>query len=49
MLVGAFEIHHRLVAAVRLAPEYWRKRKRADFQYERMRRAGIEPDVEKYR
>ena len=47
MLVGAFEIHHRLVAAVGLALDMRESRKGARiFQHEGVRRAGIEPDVE---
>ena len=47
MLVGAFEIHHRLVAAVGLAPDVGQRRKMLRvFQHEGVRRAGIEPDIE---
>ena len=47
VLVGAFEIHHRLVAAVVLAPDAGERRKVCGvLQHEGVRRAGIEPDVE---
>ena len=47
MLVGAFEIHHHLAAAVGLALDMGESRKVPRvFQYKGMRRAGIEPDVE---
>ncbi len=47
MLVGAFEIHHDLVAAVRLALDMGEAREMPRiFQHEGMRRAGIEPDIE---
>ncbi len=47
MLVGAFEIHHRFVAAVGLALDVGERRKVPRvFEHESMRRAGIEPDVE---
>ena len=47
MLVGAFEIHHRLGPAVGLALDMGERRKNFRvFEHESMRRAGIEPDVE---
>ena len=47
MLVGAFEIHHRVVAAVELALDAGEARKVPRvFEHESVRRAGIEPDVE---
>ncbi len=47
MLVGAFEIHHRFVAAVRLALDMGEAWKMARvFEHEGVRRAGIEPDIE---
>ena len=47
MLVGAFEIHHGVVAAVGLALDAGEARKmHRVFQHEGVRRAGIEPDVE---
>ena len=47
VLVGAFEIHHRLVAAVVLAADAGERRKVCGvFEHEGVRRAGIEPDVE---
>ena len=47
MLVGAFEIHHRLGPAVGLALDMGERRKNFRvFEHESVRRAGIEPDVE---
>ena len=47
MLVGAFEIHHRLGPAVGLALDVGERRKNFRvFEHESVRRAGIEPDVE---
>ena len=47
VLVGAFEIHHRLVAAVVLAADAGERRKVCRvLEHEGVRRAGIEPDVE---
>ncbi len=47
MLVGAFEIHHGVGAAVLLAADAGEGRKVLRvFQHEGMGRAGIEPDVE---
>ena len=46
MLVGTFEIHHGVVAAVDLAPDALEARKmHGVFEHEGMGRAGIEPDV----
>ena len=46
MLVGAFEIHHRVGAAVDLALDAGELREmHRVFQHEGVRRAGIEPDV----
>ena len=50
MLVGAFEIHHGVFAAVLLAADAGEPREmHRVFQHERMRRAGIEPDVDERR
>ena len=47
MLVGAFEIHHGFVAAFGPAANVGQRRKALRiFQHERVRRAGIEPDIE---
>jgi hypothetical protein len=46
MLVGAFEIHHGLVAAVGLAPDPASAGKCRVFQHEGVGRAGVEPDIE---
>ncbi len=44
MLVGAFEVHHGVVAAIALAVDL---EVFAPFQHESVRAAGIEPDVER--
>ena len=47
MLVGALQIHHRLVAAAGLALDLRQRGKvRRVFEHEGVRRAGIEPDIE---
>ena len=47
MLVGAFEIHHGVLAAVDLALDAGELREMLRvFQHEGVRRAGVEPDVE---
>src|SRR5580704_8264083 len=47
MLVGAFEIHHRVITAVGLTLDVGEARKVPRvFENEGVRRAGIEPDVE---
>ena len=47
MLVGAFEIHHGVAAAIDLALDAGELREMLGvFQHEGVRRAGIEPDVE---
>src|SRR4029450_11391382 len=47
MLVGAFEIHHRVGPAVGLAPDAGERREMPGvLQYEGVGRAGVEPDVE---
>ena len=47
MLVRAFEIHDRLVAAIGLAPDAGERREVFGvLEHEGVRRAGIEPDVE---
>src|ERR1700724_3430487 len=46
MLVASFEIHDRIFAAIDLALNACKAREmHGVFQHERMRRAGIEPDV----
>ena len=47
MLVAAFEIHHRILAAVDLALDAGERREMLRvFQHEGVRGAGVEPDVE---
>src|SRR5215467_3229165 len=47
MLVRAFQIHDRLAAAIRLAFDMGERGEMLRIlQHERMRRAGVEPDIE---
>src|SRR5262249_22569905 len=47
MLVGTFQVHHRFAAAIRLALDMGERREMLRvLEHKRVRRAGIEPDIE---